>query len=136
LHNNGVNGRTILSAGNALSSGEIYNQWRLGIRESNEGDLSFSHYNETTYRERVTFAASGNVGIGTTSPTHKLDVSGGIRVTSPIKLASYTVGTLPSAATEGAGATVYVSNAATAPCMAFSDGTNWKRCDNASTTVV
>jgi hypothetical protein len=50
-----------------------------------------------------------------------------------VNLKSYTVATLPSAAT--AGGIVYVSDAAVAPCLAFTNGTNWKRCDNAATTV-
>lgn len=43
---------------------------------------------------------------------------------------SYTVAGAPSAATKGAGAVIYVSNgAAGSPVLAFSDGTNWLRCD-------
>lgn len=43
---------------------------------------------------------------------------------------SYTVASAPSAATKGAGAAIYVSNgAAGSPCLAFSNGTNWLRCD-------
>lgn len=49
-------------------------------------------------------------------------------------LKSYTVATLPAVGV--AGGQVYVSDAAVAPCVAFSNGTNWKRCDNAATTVV
>lgn len=51
-----------------------------------------------------------------------------------VNLRSYTVATLPAATT--AGGIVYVSDAAVAPCLAFANGTNWKRCDNAATTVV
>ncbi len=40
---------------------------------------------------------------------------------------SYTVATLPSASTVGAGAMVYVSNESGGPVLAFSDGTNWRR---------
>jgi hypothetical protein len=49
-------------------------------------------------------------------------------------LESYTVATLPSAA-DNPRMMIYVSDAAGSPCMAFSDGTNWKRCDDASVTV-
>lgn len=46
------------------------------------------------------------------------------------KLRSYTVATVPSASTKGAGATIYVSNgAAGSPVMAFSNATSWLRCD-------
>lgn len=53
---------------------------------------------------------------------------------APITVKSYTVATLPSASP--AAQICYVSDAAVAPCLAFSNGTNWKRCDNAATTVV
>ncbi|WP_398469662.1 hypothetical protein [Tardiphaga sp.] len=53
----------------------------------------------------------------------------------PVKLKSYTVAGLPSAASAGAGAIVYVSNAATAACVAWSDGTNWKRADTGATVT-
>jgi hypothetical protein len=47
-----------------------------------------------------------------------------------IKVPTYAVAGVPSAATEGAGAVIYVSNgAAGSPILAFSDGTNWKRVD-------
>lgn len=49
-------------------------------------------------------------------------------------LKSYTVATLPAAGVGGG--CVYVSDAAVAACVAFSNGSNWKRCDNAATTVI
>lgn len=63
-----------------------------------------------------------------------LAVTGATTLSSRLNVASYTVGTLPAAG--AAGGVIYVSDAAVAPCLAFSDGTNWKRCDNAATTVV
>lgn len=55
--------------------------------------------------------------------------------TVPERLASYTVATLP-AASVGAGALAYASDAAgNGPCIAMSNGTLWKRCDNTATTV-
>lgn len=47
--------------------------------------------------------------------------------TAPIKLASYTVATVPSASTVGAGGMIYVSNEVGGATPAFSDGTNWRR---------
>lgn len=46
---------------------------------------------------------------------------------SHIKTASYTVGTVPSASTAGAGGMIHVSNEAGGAVLAFSDGTNWRR---------
>jgi hypothetical protein len=40
---------------------------------------------------------------------------------------SYTIGTLPSAASVGAGAFAYVTNDIDGAVPAFSDGTNWRR---------
>lgn len=55
--------------------------------------------------------------------------------TVPSVVPSFLVSTLP-AASVGAGAMAYVTDAATAACLAISNGTNWKRSDNAATTVV
>lgn len=52
-----------------------------------------------------------------------------------LRAPSYTVAALPSAADVSAGSMVYVSDASGTPCIAFSDGSNWKRCDDASVTV-
>lgn len=43
------------------------------------------------------------------------------------KLTSYTVGTVPSASSSGAGSQIYVSNETGGAVVAFSDGTNWRR---------
>jgi len=45
---------------------------------------------------------------------------------APLKLSSYTVSTLPSAANYEANIT-YVSNETGGATIAFSDGTNWRR---------
>jgi hypothetical protein len=74
-----------------------------------------------TLAERVRVTPEGLVGIGTTSPSTTLHVSG------PARVGSYTVGTVPSASASGAGAIIYVSNETGGACLAFSDGTNWRR---------
>jgi hypothetical protein len=53
--------------------------------------------------------------------------SGVIAANLPIKLPSYTVGTVPSASTAGAGAHIHVTNETGGAVTAFSDGTNWRR---------
>lgn len=50
----------------------------------------------------------------------------------PVKLPAFTVATLPAAA-DYAGHAVYVTNgAAGSPCLAFSDGTDWKVADGSA----
>jgi hypothetical protein len=83
-----------------------------------------------TSSERARITNAGDVGIGKT-PTAGiiLDVGG------QLGLKSYTVATLPSASVQ-AGAMVFASDAGgNGPCAVVSNGTNWKRSDNASTTV-
>ena len=75
----------------------------------------------TASATRIAVTGAGNVGIGTASPTCLLHVNG------PVRTAQYTVAGLPSAATVGAGALVYVSNAAGGAVMAYSDGTIWRK---------
>lgn len=50
-----------------------------------------------------------------------------LRANNHIKTAAYTVGTVPSASTAGAGGMIHVSNEAGGAVLAFSDGTNWRR---------
>ena len=56
-----------------------------------------------------------------------LAVTGAITATTTIRPGSYTVGTVPSAATAGAGALIYVSNESGGAITAFSDGSSWRR---------
>lgn len=70
---------------------------------------------------RIAILASGEVGVGTASPTTALHVNGGVRVGQAAKAA------LPSAGTVGAGTLYYVSDEAGGAVIAFSDGTDWRR---------
>jgi microcystin-dependent protein len=80
----------------------------------------------STYSNFLTVTNLGNLGIGTTTPSAKLDVDG------PVCVKSYTVGTVPSAAAK-AGQIIYVSNEAGGAVPAFSDGTNWRRVTDRAT---
>jgi hypothetical protein len=89
---------------------------------------SYYIYDNTAATYRMVIDTSGNVGIGTSSPTGKLDVAG------TIKTLGYTVAALPTGVT---GARAYVTNALTpvfgATVVAggavtipvFYNGTNW-----------
>ncbi|MCA1300785.1 DUF2793 domain-containing protein [Stappia indica] len=66
-------------------------------------------------------AATGFTGIGTHTPSTKLDVYG------PVRVKGYTVAGLPSAVEHGAGAIVFVSDESGGPVLAFSDGAGWRR---------
>ncbi len=53
-----------------------------GIRTSSSGQLAIADIKNN--RTLMTYSATGNVGIGTTNPTAKLDVNGNIRATGEI----------------------------------------------------
>lgn len=66
-------------------------------------------------------ATSTGIGVGTATPSTTLHVNG------PARIGSYTVGTVPSASTAGAGSMIYVSDETGGAIPAFSDGTDWRR---------
>ena len=66
------------------------------------------------------------IGANMSNGVDKLQVSGSISATGAIKLASFTLATLPSAAANARGQ-VYVSDLVGQPGPCFSDGTNWRR---------
>ncbi len=57
----------------------------------------------------------------------------GVTLYSPQYLRQYTVATMPSPAIPGG--CIFVADAAGSPCLAISDGANWKRCDDMTVTV-
>jgi hypothetical protein len=96
--------------------------------------------------EAWTATAQGtDVLIQTTTPgtttsvtrTQITDISlaqtGALIASTFVKPGSYTVATVPSASTAGAGATIYVSNESGGAVLAFSDGSNWKRVTDLAT---
>ncbi|MDP3898899.1 MAG: DUF2793 domain-containing protein [Mesorhizobium sp.] len=73
------------------------------------------------HNEKMRVTPGGNVGIGVTAPTTRLQVAG------PVRTGQYAKAALPSAASSGAGAIVYVSDEAGGAVLAFSDGSAWRR---------
>lgn len=101
---------------------EIAGNLRLsgGVRSVyNHSDSALLLGTSNTERMRITNA--GNVGIGATSPSTSLHVNG------PIRCGSFTRTTLPSAASVGAGAMVWVTNPASGAARTFwSNGSDWR----------
>jgi hypothetical protein len=134
--NAGVGDGGAILLGAASSVGQTTPQWAIkallvsgGV--NGRGDLAFSrrvNTSDTALTEAMRIDSSGNVGIGTSSPTGKLDVAG------TIKTLGYTVATLPTgvvgarayvtnALAPTFGATVVTGGAVTIPV--FYNGTNW-----------
>jgi hypothetical protein len=79
--------------------------------------------------ERARLHSTGEWSIGTVTKSAMLSVNGAARV------GQYTVATVPSASTNGAGSIIYVSDEVGGACLAFSDGTDWKRVHDPLTTI-
>ncbi len=92
----------------------------LGLADDDKLHLKISPDGSAWHEVLVADPATGHLGIGTATPAVALDVDG------PIRVKSYTIATLPSAAA-GAGQLIMVSDESAGPIPAFSDGTNWRR---------
>ncbi|MEL7146161.1 MAG: hypothetical protein AAFO69_07320 [Bacteroidota bacterium] len=71
----------ISSGGSSLlmDNNEIYSNHMLLIGSAFNHDIRFRNISSTNYADLMTIRPSGNVGIGTTTPSHKLSVNGTIR---------------------------------------------------------
>lgn len=69
--------------------------------------------------ERMRLTSNGDIGIGTTAPSTRLQVNG------PVRVGGYTKAALPAASSVGAGTIVFVSDAEGGAQLACSDGAQW-----------
>ena len=92
------------------------------VRFGRQSGLTWAAGLDGSDSDRWKLSRSSNVGTNDTITADANVVAFGI----PAKLKSYTVATLPSASTSGAGSLVYVSDASGGPTVACSDGANWK----------
>lgn len=80
----GIRGLQILgTTGNThipYNDGEIYLSTDVSAGATGTGDVNFRTYDGTSYTSNVTFKGDGSVGIGTASPTEKLDIEGDGRI--------------------------------------------------------
>ena len=99
--------------------------FRGPVNSDGQFRISGSYHNGGFNGQEVMYlraTSSGpKIGIGKTNPSTSLDVNG------PVRVQSYTVATVPSAAGTGAGAMIFVTDEAGGAVMAFSDGSNWRR---------
>ena len=73
------------------------------------GDLSFGVGN--TFSERMRILDTGNVGIGTTSPSYNLDITGGLRATATSTFSGYVgIGTVSPGYLLTVNGTAYVNS--------------------------
>jgi len=92
-----------------------------GLTGDDDWHVKVSPDGSTWHEALVVDKDSGQVGIGTASPSTALHVAG------PARVGQYAVASLPSAAGAGAGAIVFVSDETGGATLAFSDGTDWRR---------
>ena len=99
-------GRTNGPGGNATDTGAIDNSGSFAIRDT---------WRQT---DALRINTSGNVGIGMTNPTQKLEISSVMRLTPT---------DAPGTCNAGAEGSVYADNSLNEPC--YCNGANWKQFD-------
>jgi hypothetical protein len=101
-----------------LRSGIVFSGWEKGC--------TFAWVNQSTVSgvTEIDPFADGS--------THAFEYNGAAiyhsKHNTPVKVGSYTVATAPSASASGAGSQIFVTDETGGAVIAFSDGTDWRRC--------
>lgn len=93
----------------------------IGLAGDDDWHVKVSPDGSTWHEALVVDKDTGNVGIGTNTPSTVLHVAG------PARVGAYTVAILPDATTVGSGSIIYVSDETGGATLAFSDGSDWRR---------
>ncbi len=123
------NNSPILALKNAANSAQLVQiGYDATLGTNGAGHISAVHVG-ITWTPLLLNPNSGNVGVGTVSPSERLDVAGNIKAAGVIRPGAYTVAEANAltAAAAGAGAGIYVTNETGGAVPAFSDGTDWRR---------
>lgn len=122
-----VTGGTLYGLGGVQITGSTPTAAGSGLELSGGASASVQAYNRTGGAYIALNVDALTVNLRPAGVSRCLANANGIDVGGSVKPASYTVATVPSASTHGAGAVIYVSNESGGAVSAFSDGTNWRR---------
>lgn len=124
-----VNKQTISDTASLLYQTNWTGFAEMGLNGSNDFSVKVSS-DAGQWREAVKIDhETGNVAVGPIWPRTRLDVDG------PIRPASYSVASLPSAGGQGAGAIVFVNDPSSGAELLYSDGTNWRSIRSGSVII-
>ncbi|MEQ1636718.1 MAG: LamG-like jellyroll fold domain-containing protein [Methylococcales bacterium] len=114
--------------GNGALSGVTTGSNNIGLGFNAGTGIAGTNYNVVLGSYTTAIATSNNIIIADGQGNLRLaiDSAGTVALQGAVKLKSYTVATVPSAATLGEGAAIFVTDASIGQTIAWSDGTNWK----------
>lgn len=104
-----------------------------GLEIQGGGSVIFQAYNRGTSAYIPFTLDASQVSLRPGGSVKLLANTTQVTISGSLKVPSYTVATVPSASTHGAGAEIYVSDMAGGAEFAFSDGTNWRRFSDRTT---
>lgn len=109
------------------------NGLNVGLRSTGTAAAAFRGYVNGAEAGKVAFTNGGGIDMEVAGTLRASLGANGLTIVGSFKSSSYTVGTVPSASSHGAGANIYVSNEAGGAVPAFSDGSAWRRVTDRAT---